>query len=182
MMSGVLLKEYPVVSTKLIQIRRRSPDQRRRHCRWWQLKHFLQVVVVARENPLSTDGCLRSFYGKAKSKLAAEVFDHPEAVLPRPVEAHLILRINGLRKYFLAICNSLSGFRRQRPLLTAGNDPATLKCCLSVKNPLAKYVAIALPVVGSYTGAEEISFPVSGQFGGADFAFRQAGQGGSDEP
>ncbi len=42
---------------------------------------------------------------------------------------------------------------------------------MSVKNPLAKYVAVALPVVGSYPGAEEISFPVSGQFGVADFAF-----------
>src|SRR5207249_1869622 len=41
--------------------------------------------------PSSADSRLWSFDGNAKSKLAAKVFDHSEAVLPLPAEADCIL-------------------------------------------------------------------------------------------
>ena len=142
---------------------------------------FTQVCCCDGGKASSTNGRLRCFHGKAESELAAEIFHYPEAILPRPVEAHLVLRVDGLRKHFCPVCDSFFSFRRQGPLLAAGNNPTAIKCGLPIKNPLAKHVAVALPVVRSHARAQKITFPISRQFRGPNFAFRKQARAGSDE-
>jgi hypothetical protein len=137
---------------------------------------FAEVCCRDRGKTSSTNGRLWCFHCKPESELAAEIFYYPEAVLPHPVETHLILRVDGLRQDFCAVCDSFSGFGNQGPLLTAGDDPPAVKCGLPKKNPLPKHIAVALPVVGSHAGAQKIAFPLSGKLGGANFAFSQQGK------
>ena len=114
---------------------------------------------------------MRPFHRKAKSEFAAKILDHPESVLPCPAEANLVLRVNGHRQDFCSVCDSLSGLRRQRPLLTAGKNPPTLQCGLGEQNPLAKNVTVALSVIGSDACPKKVTFPIPGEFGTANVAF-----------
>src|SRR5215813_10196948 len=60
--------------------------------------------------------------------------------------------------------------------MAARDRPAIVPAYLPESLPLTEDIAIALAVIGSGTGAEEIGFHVSAQFGVAELAFGQQAQ------
>ncbi len=95
---------------------------------------------------------------KPNQTLLLIVLGHAEAVLPRPAEAHGVLRIDRHGQRFGAIVFADLGFRHQAPHLAAGEGPAALQRGLTPNLALAQDVAVALVVVGGDAGAEEVGF------------------------
>src|SRR5215472_3547766 len=121
--------------------------------------------------PAPAYGCLWALERDSESQLAAEVFDEADGVLSCPSEAHLVLGVNCQGNSFLAVLNSFPIFRGQGPLLTAGEAPAIFESDLPVNDPLAKDIAVALAVVGSYAGAEPIGLIIPSYFRPTHFGF-----------
>ena len=93
---------------------------------------------------------LRIFQRSREPDFVAEILSHARPVLPRPTEAHRILRIDRHGKRFAAIVHAVLGFRDQTPHLTAGEAPAIIERGLAEGLALAKRIAVALIVVGGY--------------------------------
>src|SRR4029077_13988832 len=126
----------------------------------------------------STEGELRRFDGNRSRNLIAKGLGNAEAILPFPVEAHNVLRIDHEGNPFLPKRDTLDVFGRKTPSLAAAEGQAVFQANLSPDLPLAKHIAVPLPVVGSNACAEPISFIVAGQFGAADLALGEEAETG----
>jgi len=116
---------------------------------------------------------LRSFHRKGQGKLAPEVLDDAEGVLPRPGESHVILRVNRQRNGLPASLDSLLILRCQGPSLAAGNAETVIKSGLRPNLALAHHVAVALAVIGSNSSTQPVRFVIAGQLGAANLALRE---------
>src|SRR5260370_865072 len=64
-------------------------------------------------------------------------------------------------------------FRKVFPVVATGKAPTARKRRLRKNNPLAKHVAVALPVVGGYSRAQPVRLVVARHLGAAHLALRQ---------
>src|SRR5262249_39842079 len=117
---------------------------------------------VERESP-AADGGLRAFNADADCELVP-VLCEAETVSALPGPADDVLRIDLEGKGFLTVLDALFAFGDQAPHLAAGKVEAVIPLNAGPQLTLAKYVAVALAVVGSYAGAQEIAFVVAIHF------------------
>src|SRR4029077_13642228 len=92
----------------------------------------------------STEGGLRPFDGNSSRNLIAKGLGNAEAILPLPVEAYNVLRIDHEGNPFLPKRDSLDVFGRKTPNWPAAEGQAVFQADLSPDLALAKHIAVAL--------------------------------------
>src|SRR4029077_3658943 len=122
------------------------------------------------------DRRLRILGGETEPCFVVEVLGDAEAVLASPAESDVILCVNGHRRRFGAVVETLLRLRDQTPHLASGERPAVGETYLTPDLALPHYVAVALAVVRSDAGAQPIEFVIAGQFQAVGFAFEEEGQ------
>src|ERR1700682_1815235 len=125
----------------------------------------------------TTNGGLRPFNRGTYGKLA-EILDHAEAVGALPSPAHDILRVDHERKCFLTIGDALPNLRHHAPHLASSNLETVRAGNVGPHLPLAEDIAVALAVVGSGAGPEEIAFVVASHLGAANRGLGQQREAG----
>ena len=122
---------------------------------------------------MTADRGLRIFHRDCEPDFVSEIFRDAQTILPRPAEPGRVLRINGHRQSFAAIVYALLGFRNQAPHLSTCEGEPVIEGNLAKGLPLAEGIAVALVVIGGYTGREKIGLHVSGKLRMREFPFHQ---------